>query len=165
MRNIAFWAVCGIVFVIPWEEMAVLPGMAAVAKILGYLAIALSLLAVVTESRVRRLPLAFLPLTLTVVWNLMLILWSEDVDASVGRELTYVSLLAFAWMIWEFSDSEERICWVLRVYLLGCCVALTTMFLSYTPGAIGKFGELARYTGGNLNENDIATILNGRAAP
>ena len=161
MRSIAFWSICGIIFVIPWEEMAVIPGMETVAKTLGYFAIGSSFLAVAMESRIRRPPLAFLPLTLVVVWNFLSIVWSVNPDASMSRELTYLSLLTFTWMIWEFGDSEKRICWMFRAYLLGCCVALTTMFFSYVSGGgVGRSDELERFTGGDLNENDIATVLN-----
>jgi O-antigen ligase len=160
MRSIPFWAVCGIIFVIPWEEMAFIAEIETVAKSIGYIAVFLSLLVIVIQFRIRRPPLAMLPLGLAVAWNCASILWTVDAETSATRELTNLSLFAFAWMVWEFGESEDRVSWMLRSYLAGCCIALTTMFLSFAPGAIDQFGELARYTGGDLNANDVAAILN-----
>ena len=160
MRSIPFWAVCAIVFIIPWEEMAVLGETQTVAMALGYVATALAFLVILVTVRIRRPPLAFLPLALMAGWNYLSLCWTVDPDESPHYALSYVSLLLFAWMIWEFSDSEKRICWLFRSYLFGCCVSLTSMFLSYVPGAVGEYGQIVRYTGGELNQNDIAGVLN-----
>lgn len=114
MRSIPFWAVCAIVFIIPWEEMAILSDTQTVAKAAGYLATALAFLVVLVTFRIRRPPLAFLPLALMAVWNALSLFWTVDPEESSHYVLTYVFLLLFAWMVWEFSDSEKRICWVFR---------------------------------------------------
>jgi O-antigen ligase len=160
MRSIPFLAICGIVFVIPWEEMAVFPGVETAAKSIGYVALGLSLITVLVQLGIRRPPLALVFLGLAAAWNCLSVLWSIDVEQTTGRVMTNLSLLAFAWMIWEFADSERRVAGLFRAFVLGCCVSLGTMFASFVPGAVGQFGEVVRLTGGDLNENDIAAILN-----
>jgi O-antigen ligase len=160
MRSLALLGVCAIIFVIPFEEMAIIPETETIAKSLGYVALALSLSAVLFCQRIRFPTLAFLPLTLWLAWTWLSVLWSVDVEMTLSRSLSFTLMFGLCWMTWEFGDSEKHIAWLFRAYLLGCCVSLGTMFLSFAPGAIGQFGEVARFTGGDLNQNDLAAILN-----
>jgi O-antigen ligase len=160
MRSIALLGVCAIIFVIPFEEMAIIPDTETIAKSLGYVALALSLSAVLFCQRIHFPTLAFLPLTLWLAWTWLSVLWTVDVEMTLTRSLSFTLMFGLCWMTWEFGDSEKRTAWLFRAYLFGCCVSLGTMFASFAPGAIGRFGEVARFTGGDLNQNDLAGILN-----
>ena len=59
MRNLAFIAICLVVFCIPWQEMAIFSEVLSVSFVLGGLTIFLSALAVVMNLRIRKLPPAF----------------------------------------------------------------------------------------------------------
>jgi O-antigen ligase len=71
-----------------------------------------------------------------------------------------VSLLVFAWMIYEFADSEARLRWLFRVYIFGCCVSLGMMVIAYVLGRDIYSPSVTRFTGGGLDQNDLAGILN-----
>ena len=85
MRNLAFIAICLVVFCIPWQEMAIFSEVLSVSFVLGGLTIFLSALAVVMNLRIRKLPPALVVLTLYVVVSTASMFWSMDFDISRQR--------------------------------------------------------------------------------
>lgn len=162
VRQLVFILLCVVTFFVPWEEMLFIPGFGTVIFGVSGVALVLAVFEVISRARMRRLPLALLLLGIYVYWALLSYVWSADPDATQVRVITYVSLLLFTWMIWEYVDSRPRLLWLLRSYLLGCCVNLMMLFEGFATfrtvfsgGAI----EGQRFGAGKLDVNTLACIL------
>ncbi|MFZ1936092.1 MAG: O-antigen ligase family protein [Thermoguttaceae bacterium] len=157
MRNLAFIAICLVVFCIPWQEMAIFSEVLSVSFVLGGLTIFLSALAVVMNLRIRKLPPALVVLTLYVVVSTASMFWSMDFDISRGSAFTYLQVFVLAWLIYEFADTQGRLVWLMLSYIAGACLSLATMFLA-VPGYVASW-DVARVSGGGMNANDLAGTL------
>lgn len=155
MRKVVFVLLCAMVFSIPWEEMAVLPGAQSGLFTLGCATLALACATAIIRLQIRNPPAAYRIFALYIGWNFLSLSWAPDSLVAAGKSLTFLSLLLFAWMIWEFADREENILWLFRSYVLGCCVSLLMMLAAYAADP----SSYDRYTGGGLNQNDLAIIL------
>jgi O-antigen ligase len=160
VRSVTFALVCGMVFFIPWEEVTLFPGAKTYVFMLGCAALGASVVAVVLNPRLRRPPLVLVFLALFLLWSYLSISWSLDPSLSLSRGMTNLSLFLFAWLIWEFTDSEKRFLWLCRCYIFGACISLGAIFVAFVSGRNIYTGYEVRYTGGGLNQNDIATVLN-----
>lgn len=175
MARLAFILVCAMVFVIPWEEAALLPSDQALAQTvadpslvthtyiyyIGFLALFLTVVAAGLRGRFRRTPAPLLLLALYVAWNAVSMGWALDIKAAQHECTTLVAAWLFAWMIWQAGDSEKNILWMFGSYLLGCCVSLGDMLVNYRENRATYYTslEMVRYSGGNLNENSFAAML------
>ncbi len=160
MRRWVFILLCVVTFLVPWEELLRIPGFTTGIFLISAGALGLSLLVLILRSRMRRLPLIPLVLGVFAFWSAFSLLWSSDPRATVGIARTYVSLLLLVWMLWEFVDTRTRFLWVLRSYFLGCCVSISLLFASYFGGKDAGVLDSTRYTGGGLNQNSFALIMN-----
>jgi O-antigen ligase len=94
-----------------------------------------------------------------VLWCCASFVWTVDTGATIRMVNTYACLLLFLWMLWEFTDTQRQWLWYLRSYLVGCCVSLAMLFADVLAGkALGASGAI-RYTGGGLNPNGLALIV------
>jgi O-antigen ligase len=148
------------VFAIPWDEVVALAGVKTIAFSLGVVALVLTAARLLIMPRLRPPPLPYGLLAAFVAWSLLSFTWTIDPEQGLARMLTYPSLLAFAWLLWEFAATEKRRRALLLSYILGCWVSLAMLFVSYALGSNIGDAEEVRYTGGGLNQNDIALILN-----
>ena len=76
MRNLVLVWVCRTVFLNPWEEIAVIPGIATLSRIAGGLAMFLAVLTLLQEPTIRRWNPAIWLLIAFVVWNAVSLLWT-----------------------------------------------------------------------------------------
>jgi len=155
MDKLSFGAIAVVVFMIPWEEMAQIPGMRTLIFVAAALAFGLSLLGIVFRLSVKRLPAAMVFLALFVAWSFLSLSWSLNDEQTWIRSTTYLYLFLFAWMIWEFADSPIRQQWLMVAYLLGCCVCMAMQITAFALGTARGF----RITGGEANVNNLATML------
>lgn len=162
-RRLVFFLLCVVTFLVPWEEILRIPGFKTLVFVASAAALAMASVAVVSRFRMKRLPLALVMLAVFVCWSFVSYLWSADPEATLSRVLTYLSLLLFTWLIWEFVDSRPKRLWLLRSYLLGCCVTLVLLFESYLASksvfSPASALEGLRYKGGGLDQNTLAFLL------
>jgi O-antigen ligase len=105
--------------------------------------------------------LAFASLILFVLWGFLSTAWSLDAEATIHECITFVFDFTFAWMLWEFVDSEEGMCFIFRAFIFGCCVSIASMFLTYMQGSdiFTQTMDEQRLSGGGLNPNGFAGIM------
>ena len=158
-RKLVFILICIITFMIPLEELLVVPGFNTSIFIAAAVALVLSLFVVARGSALRRIPAVLIILGVFVAWCVVSLSWTVDTDATRTIVITYLSLLVFAWMIVEFVESRHHFSWILRSYWAGCCVSLAMLFISYFEGRSILVSDYARYTGGGINGNAFALLM------
>ena len=153
--SIAYAAVWFFVFSLPWENFIVIPGVGVFSRVIGAVAVGLTIVVNVISGRFRRWHLLHLAALLFVVWaaGVLLIVYSPAVMPK--KFWTFVQLLVMIWMIWELAQSRSRLLGLLIAYVLGSYVsALDTILLYRRAG-----GEMRRFAGGGGDPNDLAMTL------
>ena len=158
-RRVVLILLCLIAFFVPWEEMLTTPEFGTAIFLVSSVALAFAVLLVAWRFRIRRIHPVLVLLSFFVFWSVMSAMWSVDPQATQRKSLTYLSLLVLVWMIWEFVDSEMKFLWLLRSYILGCCVTLGLLFVDYVSSRHAFAATDTRYTGGGLNQNAFALLL------
>ncbi len=153
MSKVALAALLALVFTIPVECAVVFEGYVTLSRIIGYLALAAGILAVLAEGRFRRLPLIQAFFGAYVLWTFLSLLWSDFPEDTLVRVLTFVRLWGMTWLVWQFAPTPASQRSVMYAYLAGGCVSMATQFLAIERG----FGY--RFTGGALNLNDFACLI------
>jgi O-antigen ligase len=154
MLPLAYAALCVFVFVLPWESVLVLPGMAVVSRGAGMIALGLALLAVVISGRVRRWHTFHTAAFFFVMWAGCDLLFFGGGQRLPFKYYTFVQLFLVLWMIWELTPQKRRVLGLMTAYVVGAHVAALDTILVYRKMA----GTLRRYTAGG-DPNDLAMTL------
>ncbi len=159
LRNLIFWLLCIVTFMVPFEELLALKELQSGIFLVSAVALALSIVKKIGGSRRRQIPLVLILLALFILWCCASFIWTVDSEKTLSIVITYSSLLLFIWMIWEFTNTQRQLLGLLRSYLTGCCVTLAMLFTSYATGI--KFGasDTTRYTAAGMNQNGLALIF------
>ncbi len=157
--KIVFVLLCIITFLVPFEELLEIPESATGIFLTAAVALAVSFFAVLTGLRQRKLPSALILLAVFILWCIVSLYWTVDPEQTVQSSFTYISLLLLTWMIFQFVRSQRQLSWILHSYLFGCCVSLVMLFVSYIEGRLLFLAADFRYTGGGLNPNSLALLL------
>jgi O-antigen ligase len=153
MVSIPYAALWLFVFSLPWQGIIRVGNVAVVGRLLGALALASALMAVVISARFRRWQLFHVAAMLFVIWCGIGVFYFEMPNVP-KKFWTFVQLFAVLWMIWELAPTTQRLRGLLAAYLLGAYVsALNTVLLLRTGEAMRRFAA------GGMDPNDLAMTL------
>jgi O-antigen ligase len=153
--SIGYAAVWFFVFSLPWENFIVIPGVGVFSRVIGAVAVALTLVINVISGRFRRLHVFHVAALLFVVWAAGVLLIVYNPVQMPKKFWTFLQLLVMVWMIWELAPTRPRLIGLLTAYVLGSYVsALDTILLYRRAG-----GAAGRFAGGGGDPNDLAMTL------
>jgi O-antigen ligase len=155
MSKLAFLMLWVFVFIIPWENIFVLPGIGTIARLAGITAFVTGLLSLIVSPKIRFHPLHVCGLFFYFV-ALASFFWSLQPDLTLTRLITYAQLLAAAWLIFQLAVTEQQVHALFSAYVLGAMVAVLATIHSYLEEA-GVFH--ARFAAPGFDPNDLAFIL------
>jgi O-antigen ligase len=147
------------VFVVPWEESAVIPYLATLSRTIGAVTLGLALVGVAVQARIRRPPLAYGLLALYVFWTLLSWMWSVAPDLTQERIVTHLLLLLWIWIVWEYATTLEQQRSLMRAFVFGSVVSLVSLLLGRALGELTGSDWYARLTGAGMDENTLAMVL------
>lgn len=153
--GLGYWGVLLVVFMIPWENMVVLPGLGTVTRISGAVAVALGLLHVVIFGRIR-LPRAFVTILLFVLFAGFSMFWSVDPEGTASRATTYAQLAILAFLIVNFAATWDQARGLLLAYIAGCVVSALYTIQAYSTGQAVVY---QRYGAEGFDVNDLAMTI------
>src|SRR4051794_15927790 len=155
MTSIAYAALWLFIFVLPWEGVIRIGGMAVASRATGVLAIGCTLFAVLFSARVRRLNLLHVCAILFVLTATVELFVYHSGDRLPDKLFTYIQLLLVLWMIWELAQTRQRVNGLLLAFVLGAYLAsfMTILVFRHTGGA------LKRFAAGGVDPNDLAMTL------
>lgn len=142
------------VFVVPWENVVVIQGVGTAAKLLGFLAGGVGLVAVLLRGRVRHHPFLWAGL-LFVAWAWASLLWSVDQPNTIKRALAYTQLWFMAWLVYQYGG-RVFLSNLLVAYVLGAWVSALLTVWAYMQGL-----EVThqRYAAEGFDPNDLSCFL------
>lgn len=155
LRRLALAVIALVVATIPMENVIVL-ATGSVTKLIGIAAFALGFAALFRGShlRFRPPPMFLIAAALFVLWGILSYYWSLLPGVSLSRSVTYVQLLALAWVIWEYGSSERQRAVLMLAYLAGAYLTFGIGLSTFV-----RPDNSFRYLGSGLNANDFAVAL------
>ena len=131
MRRLAFWLSLGLIFVIPWENSVDVGSLGTVGRGVGMLAAVVWVASVVLAGRSRRLHEFHAVFFFFVTWNVASVVWSQDVNATLDRIVTYAQLFVLALIVWDLYETAEALEPGLQAYVLGALVSVGSIVYNY----------------------------------
>ncbi len=156
MRTVAFWFSLILIFVIPLENVALVPGLGRISRIAGLLAAALWVIMVIMTRKMSKPRPVHVAIVLFVLWNALSVLWSIDVDESFERFMTYMQLFGMVLIITDLYASPKALHAGLQAYVLGAYFGIASTIYSYFNASEFYY---QRYSGAGLHVNDLGLIL------
>jgi O-antigen ligase len=159
MYSFAYGALWLFVFVVPWENMIVIPGLGTISKALGMFALVVTAFAPLISGRLRRVRFFHITAMVFVLLAGASVFRAYDNQQwALLRTGTYVQLLLVVWMIWELAPAVGRQRGLLMAYVLGAYVAGLATIRAYLMGE-GTSATLRRFAAEGFDANALGTIL------
>jgi O-antigen ligase len=156
MISAAYAALWFFVFVLPWENVFVIPGLGTLSKLMGLVAVGCAGLAALFTGRVRHLNAFHILAGIFVAWAGASVFRATYSELAVIKFKTYLQLLAVLWIIWELAPNFKKLRGLMLAYVLGSYVAaLITIVLR--PQENGHMGS--RFTAEGFDPNDLGMTL------
>ena len=159
MDKLPFLALGCLVFIIPWEEQFAIVGLETFSRMLGAVAFLTGMAAIALTMSAKFPHRAMVWLTVFVAWSFASMLWTIDQEATLSGSITFLLLLVFAWLVWQFADSPSRQQWLMWFYILGTSVALAALFLGVARFTDASSESRQRITAEGANANTMAACL------
>lgn len=156
MRSAAFWCLWATVFAIPWENVVVLPGLGTLSRLLGLVAAAAGVAAVVLARKARRPSPMFVALGVYTVWGCLTVFWTIDPELTRLRLITSVQLLALVWLVFEFASEPVRFRQLAQAFVLGGWVAASNSWANLLSGNATTY---MRFGATGFDANDFALTI------
>ncbi len=155
LRHVATWTIVLFAFSIPFDEILSIPGIGSPTRLIGLVALAIGMTALVGGGRVRfhRPPLFVVVTGLFVLWNVVTFYWSYQPSATLREGITYAQLLVLVWLMSEFCRGRVERLRLMQGFVLG----------NYVSFGITAFTVLVASSGfrdvGPFNANQFSVIL------
>jgi O-antigen ligase len=149
-----FWC---LVFTIPWENLIVIPNLGTLAHLVGYMALAVGLLAVIDRGRLNRTTGSFLLIAAFAFWRCLSFLWTAAPEATLIEIQTIIQMVAMVWLLHQLAFSQKRLLAVTQAYVLGTLVSACDTIYQYLLG-INPVGQ-SRFTATGFDPNELALML------
>ena len=154
LTSFALGSLCLFVFAIPLENAFVLPGVGTLGRLVGLGAFVVGLLAVLDTGKLRSLSSTHLLMAAFAGWASITYFWSAAPETTIEQILSYVQLLAVAWLIWELAPQLPQQKRLMQAYLLGTSVFAIATILQYSDASAYQ-----RQVAFNINPNDAGLRL------
>jgi O-antigen ligase len=157
MRKIAEFLVYIFVFTVPWDETLPVPGIGTITRMIGLALAGVTGLTVLVEGRLRKPDIIFAMALAFVVSNVLSLLWTISLPATMQAVWTYSQLLGSVWVLRELARTEEQQERMLVAFCLGTFVPIASLMFNFVGGS--SIGEAGRYTAAGWNADGIGMLL------
>jgi O-antigen ligase len=158
MQSASYLFLWLLTFIMPWEEMFIIPGVASFAKALGVGAVFCGAAALFISGR-PKFPIVLIWPALFVVWCCLSISWAADSEKSLGQTQTYVLLLTLVWLVCQFTDNPKRLKGLMRALVLGITMMVANTYLGHvSPAQFADEDVEVRVTAENADANAVAFL-------
>jgi O-antigen ligase len=166
MTKIAYACLWFFTFVIPWENIVLIPGLGSgpkgvgtLGRLVGLVAAPVCLAAIFARGRIRPLALFHVFAACFVIWVGLTVVWSMDPDATKATFATSVQVAALPWLIWELASTPIQRRNLLQAYVLGTYVAAIATILNYQAGVASSKSLGDRFAAEGFNPNELGFLL------
>jgi O-antigen ligase len=159
MKGFAFMALLVFVFSLPLENSVILPGAGTISRLIGVVALMLGVGALFAPGhlKVRRPSLLLVLMSIFVLWSFASYFWSINPTETLVTSVTFVQLLAMAWLVWQFCQTPREQQALLQAYILGALVSTSTSVANFVAGNAQE--SYSRFSATGFDPNNFATAL------
>jgi O-antigen ligase len=154
MRKLTRLALWLFVFSIPSALMDSFLGVASIPRFLGTVAIALGLLTVVLEGRVRRPPVIVWAGLIFALSSVLSLVWTISYADTIQAAATYVQLAGVLWLVTEFVRTSDERDAITAAFWMGTFVLASDLLLNFDRQSTAE-----RFTATNFNPNYVGLTL------
>lgn len=129
---------------IPFEGITQLAGGTTVVRIVGLLAGGTLVAVGLLDNRIVKPPRSAIYWALFLFWGSISVLWAVDPKSALRQLATSASLIIFYLVAVSFRITEEEFKWVVRLTILGGCLAAAFAVYEYSAGINWAQGSGAR---------------------
>lgn len=156
MRKIAFFLSLIVIFKIPSEGVVATYLGPKVSMGLGILGLGFWIATVVITNKYRKLRLVHLAIFLLLLWNMLSIYWSVDIDKTLLGNFNYLKVVIMFMMLWDLYSTPRTLKVGLQAYVLGACVAIVSLIANFLAGM--QTAHL-HFSAADVNSEDLALML------
>lgn len=158
MRRITYALGIALVFTIPWEDSTSVMAFGSLTKIMGMIVALFWGVTILLEGKFRKPRLFHALVLLFFLWNLVSMIWSQNLDGTIQRIKTYGQIFILMLIFWEFFQKPEQLSTALQAYVFGAYVLVINSIYNYIQGSVSVAYE-ERYSATGVNANDLTLIL------
>ena len=156
MRQFSLILLCLLLFVIPLENMVVIPGFGTLSRGIGAVCFVAGVITVMSEKEHRPFGMLLVLFLFYICWSALSFLWTIDYESSWKSLKSLMQIFVFMWLVWEFGKDEKSFSSMLWAYVAGCgasCFATIAMYMSQTQISY------QRYAAQGFDPNDLGVTL------
>jgi len=157
MSAVTFWLSVILIFMIPWENAITFEGFGTIGRAVGFLVLFFWIVTVAGRGQFRKLKFFHLAVFIFVLWNILSIMWTLDVDRTTNRIFTYIQIFGFVLILWDLYKTRAALTVGLQAYILGAYVSIVAVVINFMTDTHSHVQS--RYTGTGFNENAVAFLL------
>src|ERR1051326_3867725 len=154
--RLAFALLWLFVFSMPIEKSIEIPGLGTITKVVGLLAMASGLIAVVYEGRLRLPSPIHIILGIFVCWSALTLVWSLSPETTEAQIVTSVQLWCLLWLVWQLCSDEKHVLSLMEAYVFGTIVPAVQVAQRFLIGAQAGYN---RFSIERFDPNDLALTL------
>lgn len=156
--RITEWLMLLFIYLVPWENVLIIPGLGTLTRIVGLLLGASWIVTTLLEGKTRRATVFHFAAFVFLVWALATVLWSANAGLSALFLITLAQLILVILVIWNTANRDEMIQRLLQAFVLGSLTVALNVFFN---AASGDFTTVAgsRTTIANSNQNAVGLML------
>ncbi len=158
MRTAAFCLSIVLIFMIPWEGAARIPGLGTTAKFTGFVVALLWAATIIFTGRLRKPGPFQIAVCLFVLWNAVSIFWSADADRTATQVVTWLQLLGLVLILWDLYRTRAALLAGLQAYILGAYISLAGAVFNYMSGN-PFYTHYQRFSPGETNPDGFGFLL------
>ncbi len=160
MRTITYWALIFLILTIPFEKLMTFGAQdtPTLTRYLGVFVAGVWVVAILVSDKFRKPRPFHLAVFLFVLWNVISLLWSHNLDRAINRTTTYLQLMVLVFMLWDILLTSDMVRVSLQAYVLGAYVSVSSTIYNFFMG-VTAHKNIARYTATGFNENEISLVL------
>jgi O-antigen ligase len=132
------------VLLIPFEGITELPGGTTVVRIVGLLAGGTLVAVALLDNRIVKPPRSAIYWALFLFWGSISVLWAVEPSGALHQLATSAAVIIFYLVAVSFRITEEEFKWVVRLAILGGCLAGAFAVYEYSVGINWAQGSGAR---------------------
>lgn len=148
-----------LIFTLPFDQAFRLGFVGSLSRTVGLVVALVAILTVLSQKtiRLKRFSLLLVCTAVFVAWNVVSTLWSIDRTSTLTQSFTYLQLLVFAWLLWQFVTKSSQARALRQAYLLGTWFTIGTVvwgFITHNPTI-----DPTRFTAFDTNANYTAQSI------
>lgn len=145
------------IFLLPWENVIILPGLGTLARLVGIAMAGSWLVAVAVTGRIRKPHPVHLMTFALLAWAGATIIWSPSLFVSGVFMSTLIQIALLMLISWDLLSTKRLADLAVRLFVAGALVSAGLIIVNGALGNVTTFER--RATIANSNSNDIGVIL------